>query len=138
VRDDSDVANAQTQSMVGPLSKDVGGLSSSVHAAVRRLYCPIYNFTMCGGFSGDYIALWCEPLVNKNRAWQCQAETYRFIYGHGIGPELQVIFALESDPLLGALGSVGAHATIGPGDSGCAQLNTKGCVVRVYSEGGGA
>jgi hypothetical protein len=26
-------------------------------AATRRLQCPTYNFTMCGAFSGDYIAL---------------------------------------------------------------------------------
>jgi hypothetical protein len=51
---------------------------------------------------------------------------------------MQVISAKGSLPLAGALAFVGAHATIGPGAGGCAQLNTKGCVVRVYSPGGGA
>jgi len=44
----------------------------------------------------------------------------------------------EIDPLLGASGSCGAMATMGPGDSGCAQSNENGTVVRLYCPGGGA
>jgi hypothetical protein len=60
------------------------------------------------------------------------------LYGHGMGPDVLIMVVEEVDPVLGALGFTGAIATIGPGDSGCAQLNEKGCVVRVYCPGGGA
>ena len=61
-----------------------------------------------------------------------------FPHGHGIGPDALIIFVVDIDPPLGALGSAGAIATIGPGDSGCSQLNKKGWVVRLYCGGGGA
>ncbi len=61
-----------------------------------------------------------------------------FPYGHGIGADVVIIVVVDIDPLDGALGSDGAIATIGPGDSGWSQLNEKGCVVRVYCDGGGA
>ncbi|MGB9203787.1 MAG: hypothetical protein WCB94_07385 [Terriglobales bacterium] len=58
--------------------------------------------------------------------------------GHGIGPDVEIIFVVDVDPLLGALGSAGAIATIGPGEFGCSQSNKRGCVVRLYRRGGGA
>ena len=63
---------------------------------------------------------------------------HREIYGHGMGPDVLIMVVEEVDPVLGALGFTGAIATMGPGDSGCAQLKEKGCVVRVYCPGGGA
>jgi len=33
-----------------------------------------------------------------------------------MGPDVTIISVLDADPLLGALGSAGAIATIGPGD----------------------
>jgi hypothetical protein len=38
---------------------------------------------------------------------------YRFPYGHVIGPDVVIIFVVDIDPLLGALGSKGAIATTG-------------------------
>src|SRR5712672_3068315 len=36
--------------------------------AGSRLQCPIYHFTMCGGFSGDYIALtYKQPLPSPSQ-----------------------------------------------------------------------
>jgi len=61
-----------------------------------------------------------------------------YSYGQGIGPDVLTIFVVNIDPLAGPSGSAGAMATMGPGDSGCAQSNENGAVVRLYCGGGGA
>jgi hypothetical protein len=52
VRDDGDVANAQTQSMGCPLLMNRADGNAQ---PVFELRSSTYNFTMCGAFSGDYI-----------------------------------------------------------------------------------
>jgi hypothetical protein len=54
--------------------------------------------------------------------YQDTAAALAGIYGQTMGAFSMIIFILEVDPLLGALGSAGAVAISGPGDGGAVQL----------------
>jgi hypothetical protein len=62
VRDDGDIANAQTQSMSFIWRR----IDGSTQPSLGRNR-PMYNFTMGGDFSGDYIALTCKYRQARNQ-----------------------------------------------------------------------